>query len=113
VATPGTAIVLPAAQVQEMVAVARACLDNVAAHVGVDAPAWVLLEQVGDRVLLSVRDEGLGIPQGRLEEAAAEGRMGVRESILGRVRELGGHARLDTGGFGTEWEFSFPAGAGR
>ncbi len=113
VATPGTAVPLPAAVAREVVAVVSACLDNVARHVGTDAPAWVLLEQVPDAVVVTVRDEGLGIPEGRLDEAAAEGRLGVRDSILGRVAELGGDARLTTGGDGTEWELTFPrAGAG-
>ena len=69
-----------------------ACLDNVARHVGADAPAWVLLEDLGDRVVVTVRDEGPGIPDGRLEEAEAQGRLGVSESIRGRIADLGGTA---------------------
>ena len=38
----------------------RACLDNVSDHVGSDARAWVLLEDLGDRVAVSVRDDGPG-----------------------------------------------------
>ncbi len=45
---------------------------------------------------------------GRLEQAAAEGRLGVRESIRGRIADLGGTAELSTGSFGTEWEFVVP-----
>jgi signal transduction histidine kinase len=108
VATPGTAVDLPAATVAELVAVVAACLDNVAAHVGEDAPAWVLVEAFDDRVVVSVRDEGPGIPEGRLEEAAVEGRLGVSESIRGRIADLGGSAELSTGTFGTEWEFVVP-----
>lgn len=108
VAAPGTAVDLPAATVAELVAVVSACLDNVAAHVGRDAPAWVLVEALDDRVVLSVRDEGPGIPEGRLEEAEAEGRLGVSQSIRGRVADLGGSAELSTGSFGTEWEFVVP-----
>jgi signal transduction histidine kinase len=59
-------------------------------------------------VALSVRDEGPGILSGRLESAAAEGRLGVAESIRGRVADLGGTAELVTGSFGTEWEISVP-----
>jgi signal transduction histidine kinase len=105
VATPGTSVDLPAATVAELVAVVSACLDNVATHVGPDAPAWVLLEALDDRIVVAVRDEGPGIPEGRLEEAAAEGRLGVSESIRGRIADLGGTAELSTGSFGTEWEF--------
>jgi signal transduction histidine kinase len=108
VAAPGTPVELPAATVAELVAVVSACLDNVSAHVGKDAPAWVLLEALDDRVVLSVRDEGPGIPEGRLEEAAAQGRLGVNQSIRGRIEDLGGTAELSTGSFGTEWEFVVP-----
>lgn len=108
VAVPGGAVVLDAAVVTELTAVVAACLDNVARHVGEGAPAWVLLEDLGDRVEVSVRDEGDGIPEGRLEQAAADGRLGVAESIRGRVRDLGGTATLSTGATGTEWELTVP-----
>jgi len=108
VATPGTPVELPAAVVAELRAVVSACLDNVAVHVGADAPAWVLLESFPDRVEVSVRDEGPGIPAGRLEAAAAEGRLGVSESIRGRIADLGGTAEVTTGSFGTEWELVVP-----
>jgi len=108
VSTPGTSVELPAATAHELVAVTRACLDNVARHVGEDAPAWVLLQAFPDRVELSVRDDGPGIPAGRLVEAAAQGRLGVSESIRGRITDLGGTAELTTGSFGTEWEFVVP-----
>jgi signal transduction histidine kinase len=108
VSTPGTPVELPAATARELVAAARACLDNVRLHVGDEAPAWVLLQAFPDRVELSVRDDGPGIPAGRLEEAAAQGRLGVTESIRGRIADLGGTAELVTGSFGTEWEFVVP-----
>lgn len=44
VSTPGTRVELPAVTGHELVAAARACLDNVRLHVGADAPAWVLLQ---------------------------------------------------------------------
>jgi signal transduction histidine kinase len=107
VSTPGARVELPAAVVSELVAVVRACLDNVEKHVGHDAPAWVLVEDLGDRVVVSVRDEGPGIPDGRLEEAARDGRLGVLQSICGRMADLGGSAELVTGpGQGTEWELT-------
>jgi len=108
VAAPDTPVLLPARSVAELVAAVGACLDNVAAHVGDDAPAWVLLEELPDRVEVSVRDEGPGIAPGRLEAAAGEGRLGVCGSIRGRLAELGGSATLTTGSFGTEWELSLP-----
>ena len=90
VATPATAVDLPETTARELVAVVRACLDNVALHVGEGAPAWVLLQAFPDHVEVSVRDEGPGIADGRLEEAAGQGRLGVSQSIRGRVADLGG-----------------------
>jgi signal transduction histidine kinase len=108
VAVPGGPVLLPRPVVEELVAVVEECLANVVRHVGADAPAWVLLECLPDRVEVSVRDEGPGIRDGRLAEAEAEGRLGVVESIRGRLRDLGGTATLSTGSFGTEWELSVP-----
>lgn len=108
VAAPGHGVMLPAETVRELVAAVGACLDNVAVHVGEQAPAWVLLEDLGDRVVVSVRDEGDGIPEGRLAQAEHEGRLGVAESVCGRLRDLGGTAELATGSFGTEWELTVP-----
>lgn len=108
VSTPGVPVELPGPVARELVAAVGACLDNVAAHVGPGAPAWVLLEALPDRVEVSVRDEGPGIPQGRLDEAAGQGRLGVAESIRGRLADLGGTATLHTGEFGTEWELVVP-----
>ena len=108
VATPGSSVPMPSAVVAELTAVVSACLDNVATHVGHSAPAWVLLEAWPDRVEVSVRDEGPGIAEGRLEEAVAEGRLGVSQSIRGRIEDLGGRATLTTGVHGTEWELVVP-----
>lgn len=112
VVVPAGAVELPAGVAAEVVAVVGACLDNVATHVGEGAAAWVLLEAFGDRVEVSVRDEGPGIPAGRLAEAEAAGRLGVAQSIRGRVADLGGTATLGTGSFGTEWELTVPRPSG-
>lgn len=112
ISTPGTTVEADAHAVEEVVAVIAACLDNVARHVGEDAPAWVLLEAWEDRVEISVRDEGPGIAVGRLDQAAEEGRLGVTQSIQGRIEDLGGSARLHTDDTGTEWEFVVPLGTG-
>ena len=108
VGLPAGVVELPAHTVTELAAVVRACLDNVERHVGPDARAWVLVEDLGDQVEVSVRDEGPGIAEGRLEAAEQEGRLGVVESIRGRVADLGGTATLDTGAHGTEWTFVVP-----
>jgi signal transduction histidine kinase len=61
-------------------------------HAGDGAQAWVLVEDEGDTVELTVRDNGTGMPPGRLDEAAADGRLGVSSSIRGRLRDCGGDA---------------------
>ncbi|MEU5690624.1 DUF5931 domain-containing protein [Actinosynnema sp. NPDC020468] len=105
VATPATRVMLPATTAFELTAVVREALSNVDKHAGEHAKAWVLLEDLGDEVVLSVRDDGPGIPEGRIEGAEAEGRMGIAHSIRGRVEALSGTLDLQTGpGEGTEWE---------
>jgi signal transduction histidine kinase len=108
VATPSGGVLVERAKADGIVAVVAACLDNVAAHVGPSAPAWVLLEATSDALQVSVRDEGPGIPVGRLEKAEREDRLGVSSSIRGRVAELRGDGVLTTNSLGTEWEFNFP-----
>ena len=106
---PAGEVLLPGPVVEELRAVVRACLDNVSRHVGAEAPAWVLVEQVAGDVVVTVRDDGPGIGPGRLDEARHEGRLGVSESICGRMADLGGSARLMTApGQGTEWELRVP-----
>ncbi len=108
VATPDHPVELPTAAAAELLAAVNACLDNVRLHAGDSASAWVLLHADGDRVTVVVRDDGPGIPAGRLESAAAQGRMGVAKSIRGRLDDIGGTAHLATGSFGTEWELVVP-----
>ncbi|WP_240649138.1 DUF5931 domain-containing protein [Streptomyces sp. Z26] len=106
---PGTPVPLPATAAHELCAAVGAALDNVRRHAGADARAWVLLEDEPDAVLVTVRDDGPGIPAGRLADAEAEGRMGVALSIRGRLRELGGTAELvSVPGQGTEVELRVP-----
>jgi len=107
VATPGSAVLLDAHVVEESVAAVRACLDNVLAHAGPSASAWVLAQSAPDAVTISVRDDGPGIEPGRVERAAAEGRLGVA-SIRGRIEDLGGTATLESGDWGTEWDLTVP-----
>jgi signal transduction histidine kinase len=109
VSVPADAVPLDAGVADELYAAAANALDNVASHAGPDAHAYVLLEDLGDSVTVSIRDDGAGIAEGRLEEAVAEGRVGVSKSIVGRMNWLGGSAKLHTGpGCGTEWELTVP-----
>lgn len=109
VSVPGNPVRLSEQLSADLAAVVREALANVDKHAGAQAQAWVLLEELPDEVVLSVRDDGPGIPEGRLDEAAAEGRMGIAKSIRGRVAALGGKISLDTApGEGTEWEVRVP-----
>ena len=109
VSLPATTLLLDANVATELDAAVVNALDNVASHAGPDARAFVLLEDLGASVTVSVRDDGIGIAAGRLEEAVGEGRVGVAKSIVGRMNWLGGQARLSTGpGCGTEWELTVP-----
>lgn len=112
VSAPAGEVALPRHITAELVAVTREALANVEKHAP-GAQAWVLLEDLGTEVVVSVRDNGPGIPAGRLERAAAQGHLGVEESIKGRVRDLGGSVALETGsGSGTEWEIRVPGRRG-
>ncbi len=110
ISTPGDPVLLSAPATREMTAAVRAALDNVAQHAGAGARAWVLLEALEDSVRVVVRDDGSGIAEGRLAEAARLGRLGVTKSITGRITHLGGHAHVaSTPGDGTVVELSIPA----
>jgi signal transduction histidine kinase len=109
VSVPGTPVEVGAHEADEVVAAVGACLDNVTHHVGPDAQAWVLLEDLGHQLVVTVRDAGPGIASGRLDEAERQGRLGVAQSIRGRVADLGGTASVVTSpGQGTEWELTLP-----
>ncbi len=109
VSAPADAVMVPAHTGSEIRAAVGNALDNVAHHAGPGARAYILVEDLGRDVVVSVRDDGIGIPDGRLAEAVTQGRVGVSKSIVGRIESLGGTAQIDTEpGAGTEWEFTVP-----
>ncbi|MFJ3647276.1 MacS family sensor histidine kinase [Streptomyces murinus] len=111
-AEPGAPVPLPPAAARELAAAVGAALDNVRRHAGAGARAWILVEDEPADILVTVRDDGPGIPEGRLAEAEGEGRLGVAQSIRGRLRDLGGSAELiSVPGQGTEVELKVPKGA--
>ena len=108
-AEPGAPVPLAPAAAREVAAAVGAALDNVRRHAGADARAWILVEDEPDEVIVTVRDDGPGIPEGRLDQAEGEGRLGVALSIRGRLRDLGGSAELiSVPGQGTEVELKVP-----
>ncbi|WP_424212216.1 PspC domain-containing protein [Streptomyces sp. BI20] len=88
---------------------AREAMVN-AAKYGGGAPVQVYAEVEGANVFVSVRDRGPGFDM----DAVPEDRMGVRESIIGRMRRNGGSARLRSapdGGTEVELEMERASGA--
>ncbi|MCX5139730.1 MULTISPECIES: MacS family sensor histidine kinase [unclassified Streptomyces] len=108
-AEPGAPVLLAPGAAGELAAAVSAALDNVRVHAGESAQAWILVEDWPDEVIVTVRDDGPGIPDGRLAQAEGEGRLGVALSIRGRLRDLGGTAELiSVPGQGTEVELKVP-----
>ncbi|MEB8336483.1 MacS family sensor histidine kinase [Streptomyces endophyticus] len=106
---PGAPVPMRPAAARELAAAVSAALDNVRVHAGADASAWILVEDEPDAVIVTVRDDGPGIPEGRLAQAEGEGRLGVALSIRGRLRDIGGTAALiSIPGQGTEVELRVP-----
>jgi signal transduction histidine kinase len=79
--------------------------------------ATVRIEQVSEGVMVEVRDDGQGIPDGVLNHSSRTNSVGV--GITGmreRAEELGGHLEIETGRNGTKvkatipsWNFRIPA----
>jgi signal transduction histidine kinase len=78
---------------------------NAARHAGGEVSVYV--ESRPDAVEVFVRDRGPGFT---LADVPGD-RLGVRESIIGRMRRAGGSAtvRPGAGGIGTEIRLRFPA----
>jgi signal transduction histidine kinase len=109
VITPADPVLLSERIAEETAAAVRAAIDNVRRHCGDAAKAWVLVDDEGAQVTVTIRDDGPGIPAGRLAAAAAEGRLGVSQSIGGRIRDLGGSADVaSASGTGTEVRLRVP-----
>src|SRR5690242_20378013 len=108
VSVPAQPVRLGKQTADELTAAVLAALDNVRQHCGAQAHAWVLVEDEPGLVTVTIRDDGPGIPEGRLAEAAAAGRLGVSHSICGRLRELGGSAAIRSSAEGTEVELRLP-----
>ncbi|MEU0085545.1 PspC domain-containing protein [Streptomyces sp. NPDC006274] len=80
---------------------AREAMVNAAKYGGAGGAVQVFAEVEGRTVFVSVRDRGPGFDL----DAVPEDRMGVRESIIGRMQRNGGTARLrSVPGDGTEVE---------
>lgn len=96
VISPGEPVLMAVKVADELAAAVRAALDNVRRHAGAGAHAWVLIDDEGQGVTVTIRDNGTGVPLGRLAEAALHGRMGMTSSIEGRMKDLGGTVVFDS-----------------
>lgn len=95
------------AQRQVLFALGRELLANAAKHAGATHVGLTLRHDRG-RVELRVRDDGCGIPQGRLNRALLDGHVGLA-SVTERVAVLGGTVDISTGpGAGTTVSVSLP-----
>jgi len=111
---PAEPVLVPARAAGAVCGAVRAALDNVAQHAGPAALAWVLVEDEDDAVTVTVRDDGVGMPAGRLDAAEHEGRLGVVASIRGRIEDVGGTVSVVSApGEGTEVELRVPRARGR
>ncbi|MGW6282733.1 MacS family sensor histidine kinase [Kribbella sp. NPDC055071] len=105
VVVPAGPVLLPVATAVELVAAVKEALSNVIKHAGGEARSWVVVEDLGTEVVVSVRDDGIGTTVARLEQARVDGHLGVSQSIRGRITDLGGTVTVRTAlGDGTEWE---------
>ncbi len=93
---------------EALVGAAREAMLNAARHAG--GAVSVYLETGARGIELSITDRGAGFQLDRIPPD----RLGVRESILGRMRRAGGNAfvRAGPGGTGTEILLTVPAVAG-
>ena len=108
-AGPAGAVRLAAPAARELAAAVAAALDNVARHAPAGTKAYLLVEDAPGEVVVTVRDEGPGISPERLAQAEEQGRLGVTQSIRGRIADLGGRvAIVSLPGEGTEVEMSVP-----
>jgi signal transduction histidine kinase len=110
VVVPAEQVLLPAATAAELVAAVKEALSNVTKHAGPDARCWVAVEDLGEVVVVSIRDDGIGTTPARLEQARMDGHLGVSQSIRGRIADLGGTVTVRTApAEGTEWELKVTA----
>lgn len=96
----GAEVVVP----EPIVAAAREAMLNAAQHAGGDVTVYAEVSPV--RISIDVTDRGPGLDPDRLPE----GRMGVRDSIVGRMARAGGTAKIvpGPGGSGTSVRLEMP-----
>jgi two-component system NarL family sensor kinase len=71
-------------------------LGNVAWHAGAST-VWVTLRQTGDRITLTVRDDGVGFDPSVLDRRISDGHIGLA-SLVARVEAMGGSVDINSAG---------------
>ncbi|MGA4507084.1 sensor histidine kinase [Propionibacteriaceae bacterium G1746] len=105
-------VLMPLEQASEVRAAVAQILLNSELHAGPDAQVWMLLEEEDEAITISVRDNGVGMTREQVQAAFEAGRLGIRESIIGRLHEIGGTAEVRSSpGRGVEWELRIPVTA--
>lgn len=89
--------------------IVQECLTNILKHSSADH-AWISLDHSDAEVVLSVHDDGRGMPQNLVENFnKGQGPLGFGLSgFLERVRDQGGSAWIRTSAHGTEVTVSMP-----
>lgn len=106
---PGRPVMVTSVQADGLLAATLTALDNVDRHAGDSARSWLVIEDLGDQVVVTVRDDGIGMEPQRQEEAIREGRLGLSLSITRRITDLGGSVDVWTApGMGVEVEMTVP-----
>jgi signal transduction histidine kinase len=90
-----------------LVAATREAVVNAARHAGGDISVYI--ELAPERAEVFVRDRGDGFDL----DGVPAGRLGVRESIIGRMQRAGGTAIVRSGETGTEIQLRWPDQEGR
>jgi signal transduction histidine kinase len=94
---------LPGEVVQALSLAAGEALSNVATHAGTCRARLTALA-TGDAITVAIVDQGAGF-----DPQAAEPGYGIRHSVLGRMREIGGDALIDSHpGQGTRVDLRWP-----
>jgi signal transduction histidine kinase len=105
-AEPVLAAGLGAEAASAVLAAVEECLSNVARHAGVDVAEVVINRQADDLVALVV-DRGRGFDP----DQVPEDRLGLAESVRGRILDLGGSVTLwSRPGAGTTVMLTVPVG---
>lgn len=108
-AGPAAPVLLAASRAQPLLAAAVQAVTNAQQHAGPDASVFVLVEDLDQEVVVTVRDDGVGTTPAQMRAAASDGHLGVSQSIEARMQEAGGVAELFAApDEGVEWELRMP-----